>query len=235
MGSAEACRTSAPIKSNPYAARILVVFSLPLRSVVCRALVFGGLMVSGGAYAQDQTAMQAPQNPVVGQRFEDWTLRCVQPEADAAAKTPKAACELAQSVQVEQDGKRVEILNLAIARADDKAGKARWALVVLAPLDVHLPSDLGLGIGIAKPVLTRYRNCNGMGCFALVPLDDAQLNRLKRAKEGAVFFRLLNQRAVKVVFSLKGFSKAFADLEAGKMPVVETVHKPQQSDKKGKE
>jgi hypothetical protein len=41
---------------------------------------------------------------------------------------------------------------------------------------------------------------------------------MKQASNGATFFRLLSGQAVKVSFSLKGFTKAFDALSAGTVP-----------------
>lgn len=119
---------------------------------------------------------------------------------------------------VDVDGKPVELLNLAVTRASDKAGEAKWAMVVLTPLDVQLNADFGLAIGTAEPVLLRYRNCNRLGCFVLAPLDDRRIRQLERAAAGAVYFRLLDGQAVKVSFSLKGFTKAMVALSSGVAP-----------------
>lgn len=119
---------------------------------------------------------------------------------------------------VDVDGKPVELLSLAVTRASDKAGDANWAMVVLTPLDVQLNADFGLSVGSAEPVLLRYRNCNRLGCFVLVPLDDRRIRQMERAAAGAVYFRLLDGQAVKVSFSLKGFTKAMAALSAGVTP-----------------
>lgn len=164
---------------------------------------------SGAGDAQSSTDVRA-------ERFDDWTLRCFLPPKNKDGST--ATCEIAQPLMVNQDGKPVEILNLAVSRASDKAGKADWALVVLTPLDVQLSSDFGFAAGSAKPSLLRYRNCNQLGCFVIVPLDRERINQMKRAADGAAFFRLLNGQAVKVTFSLKGFTKAFEALSSGTVP-----------------
>ena len=164
-----------------------------------------------------QTSTNAP--PAIRiERFDDWKLRCVVPPATNEKSATPAACEIAQPLMVNQDGKPVEVLNLAVSRANDKAGKADWALVVLTPLDVHLASDFGFAAGTAKPTLLRYRNCNHLGCFVIVPLDRDRLAQMKKAADGTAYFRLLNSQTVKVSFSLKGFTKAFDALVLGTMP-----------------
>lgn len=189
------------------------------------ALAAVGLLAVMGAPAQAQetqaqsVAKSARQSTDVrAERFDDWTLRCVMPpkRGNEAAVTP--ACEIAQPLMVSQDGKPAEILNLAVSRANDKARKADWALVVLTPLDVQLSSDFGFVAGAAKPSLLRYRNCNHLGCFVIVPLDRDRIAQMKKAADGATFFRLLTGQAVKVSFSLRGFTKAFDALASGTIP-----------------
>lgn len=183
--------------------------------------------------AQTTPAATAPASPaapphLLATTFGDWTWRCVA-SADGRAAT---GCEIGQSVKVNQGGKVIEILNLAVSRANDKAGKVEWALVALTPLDVHLPSEFALTVGgdadkdkakgknkdKPKPLLTQYRNCNQMGCFVVTPLDAAMISRLKQEQEAAAFFRLLNGKTVKVVFSLKGFDKAIEALASKDLP-----------------
>ena len=162
-------------------------------------------------------ATQASSAPrLLAQRFDDWIWRC------SVSASTNPSCEIAQSVRVNQDGKAVDILNLAVSRANDKAGKVEWALIALTPMDVHLPSEFALTVGSEKsklkPIMSHYRNCNQMGCFVVTPLDAATISSFKQAQEGAGFFRLLNGKTIKVVFSLKGFDKAIDSLASKALP-----------------
>lgn len=165
-------------------------------------------------FAQDANgkgSTGAAAEPSVSEtRFDDWALRCVtQPGSDG-----KAVCELAQSVKATLSGKDVPVLEIAVSPAADKAGKARHALVVLTPLDVLLSSDFGLQIGKGKQEVYRYRNCNHLGCFAVVPLTRERLKALVSGRDAAVFFRLLDGQTVKIMVSLKGFGRALEALSA---------------------
>lgn len=173
----------------------------------------------GGAAQSKAESDTAPQ--VLEQRFEDWTYRCVPAPTDEDASA--LACELSQAVQIEQDGTPLPILNMAISKAADKAGKVDWALVVLTPLDVHLPSDFGLSFGSRKPVLSRYRNCNTLGCWVVVPASSQVVQGMKRALEGGAHFRLLDGQTVKIVYSLRGFTKGFEALRSGEPPAPQTA------------
>ena len=183
------------------------------------------------AAASPPSATQVPASPAIAapaaprlltKKFDDWTWRCVAP---ADGKSP-ASCETALTVRVNQDGKTIEILNLAVSKADDKAGKVSHALVALTPFDVHLPSQFGLTISDSraaekdrpKPIVAPYRNCNQQGCFVVTPLDATTIARLRAAQEGAGFFRLIDGKTVKVVFSLKGFDKAIDALGSKELP-----------------
>ncbi|MBO0131601.1 invasion associated locus B family protein [Agrobacterium burrii] len=170
-----------------------------------------------------QTDIRAPSDVRV-EHFDDWTLRCVAPPATNGKPATSPACEIAQQLMVSQNGKPLEVLNLAVSRANDKAGKADWALVVLTPLDVHLASDFGFAAGTAKPSLLKYRNCNHLGCFVIVPLDRDRLAQMKKAADGTAYFRLLNSQTVKASFSLKGFTKAFDALASGAVPSTQAVN-----------
>lgn len=193
------------------------------------ALALAGFGLTAGlVHAQDKPSPTgaALRPEVRAERFDDWTLRCVMPLKTAANATGSPACEITQPLMVNQDGKPVEILNLAVSKASDKAGKVDWALVVLTPLDVQLASDFGFAAGTAKPSLLRYRNCNHLGCFVIVPLDGDRIAQLKKAADGAAFFRLLTGQAVKVTFSLKGFTRAFDMLASGAIPAAAAPVKP---------
>lgn len=174
-------------------------------------------MLPVAPFAQPTLATASDQpTTVVAERFEDWQHRCISPQRPDQT----AACELSQSVQVDENGRPVEILNIALSRADDAVGSVGWALVVLTPQDVHLPSDFGLKLGNTAPLLARYRNCTEAGCWVVVPADEAVLSAMKRGIEGAANFRLLNGQVVSVIFSLRGFTAGFEALAAGQIPQV---------------
>jgi len=142
--------------------------------------------------------------------YDEWTYKCTSIDDDASNQI----CEISQIVLVEDEDRAVEVLRLAVSRGPD-AKRRGYQLVALTSLGVHLPSDFGLMAGKARLSLSRYRNCNQRGCFAIVPLSDDAIKRLKRANEGAAYFRDLAGTAIKVTFPLQGFTKAFDRLSAG--------------------
>jgi invasion protein IalB len=193
-----------------------ISFVGPTRSIRSFYL-FTLALVSCMGYMQNSFAAPPANKESDVQVFQDWSLRCIDlPPTVNTKQSPNdhVACEAGQTVTIDQDGKKIEILKLAISPAKDKAGKSDWALVALFPLDVLLNSDFGVSLGKDKPTLYRFRNCNHLGCFGVVPLDKATLGRFEKSLEGAVYFRLLTGKAVKVVFSLNGVGEAFGALQA---------------------
>jgi len=175
------------------------------------------IALSSTVHAQTQTSNKEP--PAVAnitqKQFGDWSYRCARPYGKTSGA---ATCELAQSVRIERDGKLIEVVNLAVSRAKDKAGKVAWALVAVTPLDVHLPSKFGVSVGKTTVTTAPYRNCNRLGCWAVVPLEASILKQFEAQKEAAALFRVLDGKTVRIVFSLKGFTKGFRALKGGKVP-----------------
>lgn len=201
---------------------------IPLRCVrSLLGLVISVLWLSVGAIAQESPKPNAIDGtPNLAElSFGDWLYRCSEPSS-MGGEGQQRICELSQSVMIKAPGggegsqtdELVEILNLTVLRANDKADKVKWALVVLTPLDVHLSSDFGLRIGDSKMVLARYRNCNHQGCWVVVPIDDDALDGLKKSAEAVGAFQLISGQDVNVSFSLMGFTKALNALEAGIAP-----------------
>lgn len=197
---------------------MLCLFRARTRHVL--STLFISLSVANGL-AEEVATSGAGEAAFTSAVFDDWTLKCVVP-AKAPTPTPsnklEQLCEIFQSVAVEDQGQPVEIMSLAVSPLPKAQGKARYTLVGLVPLDVHLPSDFGLSAGGTELALARYRNCDKRGCFVFVSLSDKAIKRLKRAMDGGAHFTDLAGRSIKVVFSLKGFTKAFESLAAGVVP-----------------
>lgn len=165
-----------------------------------------------------QTAAPVGDRTATG-AAEAWSLRCVNiisPATPKASQSARVACEASQTVSARQGDQDVDILKLAISSIGEEDGKTLWGLVALLPLDVLLTSDFGLGADKVPPGLHYYRNCNHLGCFAVVPLSGKLIAGLRRSHQGTAYFRLINGKVVKVVFPLAGFSRAFDKLASGK-------------------
>ncbi|CAN5676355.1 hypothetical protein BH23PSE1_BH23PSE1_13890 [soil metagenome] len=126
-------------------------------------------------------------------RFEDWTLRC----ADG--------CTLRTAVV--SAGAPADLLEARLAAGRDH-------LVLATPLPLYLPDPLELGLGEAAPRALPWLTCGPDGCEVRVPLDAALLADLRRERQAAVAFTLLDGTRVRLEVSLMGFTAGERALRA---------------------
>ena len=86
--------------------------------------------------------------------------------------------------------------------------KGKTILSVNVPLGVLLPAGAALVLGTDQPKIFAYRTCTQSGCIADVTLDDKMVAALNAAKDGKVLVAGLDQKAVAIPISLKGYSDA---------------------------
>ncbi len=173
-------------------------------------------LISGWTLAQVQDAATAPLGSAVqSARFDDWYYRCV----DVMASDGKsvAQCEVAQIAQVKKGDENINVLTLAIAKTAPGAGKKasgnELLLTALVPLNVVLPIGLGLAVDGKDVVTIPYRNCNKAGCWAQQKLDGKMLTSLQKGSAGEARLRLMNGQNINLKFSLRGLTKALAELQ----------------------
>ncbi|MGN6450951.1 MAG: invasion associated locus B family protein [Brucella intermedia] len=185
-----------------------------------KAVPFGavvGIFASGILAAQAEEAKVAtPEAPKVqATRFDDWYYRCA--DVKVADGKSIAQCEVAQVAQVKQGEGTANVLTLAIAKTAPEAGKKAsdndLLLTALVPLNVVLPVGLGLAVDGKDVVTIPYRNCNQAGCWAQQKLDGKMLTALQKGSAGEARLRLMNGQNINLKFSLKGLTKALAELQ----------------------
>lgn len=174
------------------------------------------ILLAGSAVAQTQNNVAAkPDTPAVqSTRFDDWYYRCV--DVQAAEGKAISQCEVAQIAQVKQGEENVNVLTLAIAKtasANNKKAGNDLLLTALVPLNVVLPIGLDLSADGKDVVTIPYRNCNQAGCWAQQKLDQKMLGSLQKAVTGEARLRLMNGQNINLKFSLKGLTKALAELQ----------------------
>ncbi|MBE0560734.1 invasion associated locus B family protein [Brucella anthropi] len=175
--------------------------------------IFASVIV--GAQAEEAT-VSSPKTPAVqSTRFDDWYYRCTDVKVSDGKSV--AQCEVAQIAQVKQGDQDVNVLTLAIAKTAPEAGKKPsdndLLLTVLVPLNVVLPIGLGLAADGKDVVTIPYRNCNQSGCWAQQKLDGKMLTALQKGSAGEARLRLMNGQNINLKFSLKGLTKALAELQ----------------------
>ncbi|MFK0639798.1 invasion associated locus B family protein [Ochrobactrum sp. AP1BH01-1] len=175
--------------------------------------IFASVII--GAQAEEATVSNPKTPAVQSTRFDDWYYRCA--EVKAADGKSVAQGEVAQIAQVKQGEQDVNVLTLAIAKTAPEAGKKASGndllLTALVPLNVVLPIGLGLAADGKDVVTIPYRNCNQAGCWAQQKLDGKILTALQKGSAGEARLRLMNGQNINLKFSLKGLTKALAELQ----------------------
>jgi invasion protein IalB len=127
--------------------------------------------------------------------FGDWRAAC--PPASAKDQN----CSLIEQIMDTRTGQSIVQLGVATT-------KGKTTLSVNVPLGVLLPAGAGLVLGTDPPKIFAYRTCTQSGCIADVVLDDKTLAALNTAKDGKVLVAGMDQKAVAIPISLKGYSDA---------------------------
>jgi invasion protein IalB len=190
-------------------------FEMP--NYLYRASRSAAVFMMAAACISGALAAPASEEPrkIQSTRYGDWFYRCT--ESSAASADAKPQCEVMQVAQVQQAKTIVNILTLAIAQTP--AGSSRQhkrgdlLLTALVPLNVSLPLGLALSIDNRNRLQMPYRNCNQAGCFAQRKLDQKTLKFLGGATAGSAHLQLINGQNISLKFSLKGLTKALAELQ----------------------
>jgi invasion protein IalB len=127
--------------------------------------------------------------------YGDWRTAC----PPAAAKDQ--GCSMIEQIMDSRNGQPVVQLALA-------SNKGKTTLSVNVPLGVLLPAGAGLVLGTDQPKIFPYRTCTQTGCIADLVLDDKLLTALNTAKDGKILVAGMDQKAVAVPISLKGYGDA---------------------------
>lgn len=150
-------------------------------------------------------AEPARAQPQDGQVFQDWTARCETDPQDAAV----TRCFIVQAVVAGEERRRVMLLAVAYP-----PGRDTPLATAILPLGVALRAGIEVAIDDGAPKRYPFSICLADGCQAHVPLDDAMMTAFKKGNKGSVAFaRPPDGRAVKVPFSLKGFTAAVNSLQ----------------------
>jgi len=138
------------------------------------------------------------------QKFHDWSLQCLN-----AATLSNSRCMVSQMVKVETKQGLTDLLHLSFLYRD----KDKLEAELIAPLELHLPSGLTLNWKGATPLQLEFSYCSHQGCVVQAVASRKLISGFKRATKAIALFRLKDQKGVRLVFSLKGFTKALQALE----------------------
>lgn len=176
------------------------------------ARAFALIICSASAAFPSQAQNVAPKGQFIAQKFDDWYYRC--------SGQPSDNCEVAQIAQVQNGGKNVSVLTLAIAPKSvgtGKKAKTALTLTALLPLNVFLPAGFSINRNGKPLAKLAYRNCNQAGCWAQQALEPRDISSLGGSESAEGVVRLMNGQDVNIRFSLKGLKQALEKLQSTKV------------------
>ncbi len=132
-------------------------------------------------------------------RIRDWTLRC------PSGSNPSSGCVLTQPLLL-KDGRRLLALQIAsLPPSGDRSGDTH-ALVLSAPLGVHLPFGARLQVDDSVSLKIVFERCDEAGCYAGTPLTRNLDIAMQEGSDLNISIRDLNGREITGRLSLLGYS-----------------------------
>jgi invasion protein IalB len=131
------------------------------------------------------------------QRFENWTLACVQ----NAAKVTRCSLVL----EAVSKANKKPILNLAITRN----ARGRAVMVVITPPGALLSAGVHLTPGAGKEVVAQFVKCGSGACEAVAAFDDAVAAEFTAAPTTEVKFVAGNGKTASLKIPNGGFGAAY--------------------------
>jgi invasion protein IalB len=161
---------------------------------------------SSPAPAQSPPAASAKQDIITSApsfttaTYGDWVFRCQQ-------QAETRSCEVAQTLY--QRGQQSPIALIAITR--------ELRIIVQLPVNVTIAGQVKIALKQGEPNIDlEFAQCVQAGCFAASQLTQEALRRLRvHSDTGQIAYQDASQRAVTLVFSLRGFAAAMDALLKG--------------------
>src|SRR5215831_8341728 len=152
--------------------------------------------------ASVSTAERATAQGLVKSVHNDWQVRC-----DTPPGALQEQCALMQTVMAD-DRPNVGLTVMVLKTADQKSRLMR----VVAPMDVLLPSGLGLKIDQADIRRAGFVRCLSNGCVAEVVMDENLVKQLRTGQTATFIIFQTPEEGIGFPMSLKGFGEGFDKL-----------------------
>lgn len=151
------------------------------------------------------TGEAAPaQPPLELERFQDWAVRCGQPEGQTQ--------EICEMLQERSSKEGHPIMGVAVARV---ANSPDPGMLIILPLGIALPEGVALRIDDGEEVPVEVQRCQRRGCEIEVLLKPELLASLKAGQQANVLFHVEEPQGVQKVsvpISLLGFTAALDEV-----------------------
>ncbi|MBO9453894.1 invasion associated locus B family protein [Paracoccus sp. R12_1] len=127
-----------------------------------------------------------------------WLISC-----SNQANPDQLLCEFSQSLIVSEGNQR-----LATASFTRVAGQDATEAVLTVPFGVSLSEGVSVSVDDNDVGTLQYDSCDGQGCYASGPVDDAWLQTMRAGDQLTASVRGRDGRDIALSFQLRGFSKA---------------------------
>ena len=150
------------------------------------------LLIASSALASEPNARQSIEV------YEQWKLNCIE-------KDSKKLCQMRLDI-LNAQRKPVAVVNV-VKPAEDRVN-IQFAL----PHLLSLPKGVNVSVDGKNSRNFSYRYCTSKACMVVVENDAALINDFKAGRTADLEIFNLAEDSLKLPFSLKGFSKALANL-----------------------
>ncbi|MCP5433017.1 MAG: invasion associated locus B family protein [Alphaproteobacteria bacterium] len=150
------------------------------------------------AGAKDQAKTDDAEDEGVVTNFDDWSVRCIQPDGQLKR------CVMSQVI-VEKESQK-PVVHMSAGFVPDSAVPV---MQIAVPLGVYLPAGIALNVDEEQLVHRGFEVCSPSGCQLLVVLSGELLEKLKKGDKAEIAFQDAARQNVGVPASLKGFTAAY--------------------------
>lgn len=141
---------------------------------------------------------ETPDAKTTREIFDDWQLNC-------AEKGDVKQCSVSQELRTDK-GQVAAVINLS--SVDGKT-----VLEFGLPLMMDLTSAVSVSVDGDSAKIYPYNACNGRACFVIRKDDNDLVDAFKRGSQAQVISKAFSGQNVEMLVSLKGFSRALAELQ----------------------
>lgn len=179
------------------------------RRILAALLLFLPTMPAGAQTPRDGRVTPAQQQPGAQQPAQQqpnpqpWSISC-----SSRGNSAELACTATQALVAKNTGQRALAVGISRNPQSPNAYIARFSL----PHGVSLPDGIEVGIDQAQRTKHVIAVADQNGSYALVPLDEARINAMKRGTILNVRIKGASGDEVILQLSLAGFTAALAKL-----------------------
>lgn len=177
---------------------------MPLSALIHRLLPAALLLVPLCAGAQEDTRITEDQ------QIGDWLLRCIRNGEGAATRS----CFMGTNAVHALEQRELAIFSVGLVAPEDKQGAEEFAGQVTSPTFINVRAGIDLQVDQQLIANIAYEICTANNCISSFALLPAMVEALSQGFAAALIFTDAEGVRVSAPFSLNGFARGLAALEA---------------------